>query len=383
MKTCRLFTAGLLASVLLVSCSSKDTQSEESVQTRMLTLKISGSGYGSSRTSGTTPTDEAGVKNLAIVVFNGTSVENIMYVENVEVTDGTITEQITYKASSPKIKVVANVPENAFSGMTTADGFNNVLASLDNTTASYVNGVFTSSVGDNTTPGPQKSDVLPMIGTAGTIGTGGTASVSLYRLVSRISLSGITSDFSNTMYAGWSLKIDQIFLANVPVSSTLSSEWDTAGGGTSSTTSSLMQGETTNATVYKSYLGSGVLGGVDATSSAYTTNHYFYVFPNSSTTFSSQTKLIIKAKLYDASNTDQGTYYYPIVINRSQSGTSFNETTLSHDGTVRGNVTYTLDATIKGKGVLNATDDLKPSDINLNVTVSGWSAELTQSVVFN
>ena len=380
MKTCRFLIALALPALLLSSCSSKDDPTNENVSTRTLTLTISGASYGSTRTAGSTPADEAGVKNLTIVVLDGEAVENITYVKNVQVTGGKITQQITYKASSPKIKVVANVPESTFSGVTTETGFNNALASLDNTTASYTDGVFTPSVGDNTTVGTQKSDILPMVGTAGTI-TAGTASVALYRLVSRISLSGITSDFSNPIYAGYTLKIDEIFLSNVPVESSLSSEWDENGGKTVPTTSSLMQGETTNATAYKSYLGSGVLGYVDATSSAYTTNHYFYVFPNSSTT--SQTKLIIKAKLYDASNTDLGTYYYPIVINRSQPGTSFNETILSHDGTVKANVTYTLNATIKGKGVLNATDDLKPSDISLDVTVSGWSAELTQSVVFN
>lgn len=382
MKTGRLFLAILPLAALLVSCSNKDALSEDNVQTRTLTLKINGSGYGSTRTSGSNPASEAGVKNLAIVIFDGTTVENIKYVGNVQVNDGTITEKITYKASSPKVKVVANVPENIFSGVTNADNFTAALTSLDNTTSTYSDGVFTPSIGDNTSPGTQKSDVLPMVGTAGTIGSDGIAAVSLYRLVSRISLSGVSTDFSNTMYAGWKLKIDEIFLANVPVESSLLSVWDT-NDKIAATTSSLMQGETTKTTGYRSYLGSGVLGDVDATTSAYTTNHYFYVFPNSNTTFSNQTKLIIKAELFDASGADKGTYYYPIVINRSQSGTSFNETSLDHDGTVKSNVTYTLDAIIKGKGVLNATDDLKPSDISLNVTVKDWSANLTQTVVFN
>lgn len=384
MKKNSLLLTGLLTLGFLSSCSNSDDSTNKSTESKTMTLSISGASYGNTRTSGTSPTDESTVKNLIVAIFDGSTVENILTIQSPEVSSGVITQKITYKASTPIIKVIANVPASTFSNITTVDGFNAALANLDNTTGSYSSdGTFTPAVGSNTSVGHQSSDILPMIGTAGSIGSNGIASVSLYRMISRISIGNVCTAFSGP-YEGWKLKIDQIFIANAPTNSTFSSIWDTNGGNTAATTSSLMQGETTNENNYKSYLGSGLLasGGVDATTSAYTTNHYFYVFPNKSTIFSSQTKLIIKAELYDNNGADQGTFYYPIVVNRAQSGTTFNTTSIANDGTVKANVTYAITASISGKGVSNATDDLKPADINLSVSVSDWSAELTQDVKF-
>jgi hypothetical protein len=368
------------------SCSTdNNAEGNGGNESKAMTLKIRGASYGT-RASGAEGT-ESSVKNLVIAVFDGTTLENTFVVSSPEVTGNTITKKITYKASTPKIVVVANVPASVFTGVKTADEFNVLTTSLDNTTSAYdaATATFTSAVGDKDNVGTQKSDVLPMIGTASAIDANGSSSVSLYRMVSRVSIGSIKTAFSEYgPYAGFTFKVEQVYMANVPSASTLASEWDANGGGSAAVTSSMVQGLTTNETDYKSYLGTGVL---DA-ATPFTTNEYFYVFPNSSTTFSTQTKLVIKGQLYDKSGALVGTYYYPVVVNRAQTGTDINNSNssdASHSGTgtVGANRTYTLGVTIMTKGNTNPDDDLKPTDLSISVTVSDWSSNLTQDVIFN
>lgn len=370
------------------SCSESGTLSNGEEAEKSVTLRISGASYGGSRSSGT-PSDESLVNNLIIAVLDGSTVEDIREIKAPSVSSGSITQEITYRASAPLIRVLANVPASTFTGLTTKAAFDAALADLDYTTGSYSDGTFTPAVGSSSSTGLQESGLLPMAGTAGTVGSDGTATVNLYRLVSRISLTSVRTDFSSSgPCAGWTFRIDQVYLANVPTRSTFTSEWDTAGGGISAVTSVPCQGETVNVSSYRSYLGTGVLTDVDATAQAYTGNPYFYVFPNSSTVFSGQMRLEIKGELRDASGTSKGICYYPVVINRSQAGTQISnsnsgDSSHSGSGTVGANRTYALGVTLKTRGATSAEADLNPSDIDLSVTVSGWSSVLTQNVVFN
>lgn len=388
MESIVLLSLIVLTAFFLSSCSESGEVSNGEEGEKSVTLRISGACYGGSRSSGT-PSDESLVNNLVIAVLDGGTVEDIREIKAPSVSSGSITQEITYHASTPLIRVLANVPAGTFTGLTTKAAFDAALADLDYTTGSYSDGMFTPAVGSASSTGLQQSGLLPMAGTAGIVGSDGTATVNLYRLVSRISLTSVHTDFSSSgPYAGWTFRIDQVYLVNVPTRSTLTSEWDTAGGGASAVTSLPCQGETANSSSYRSYLGTGVLTDVNATVSAYTGNPYFYVFPNGSRVFSGQMRLEIKGELRDASGTSKGICYYPVVINRSQAGTQISNSNSgdrfhSGSGTVGANRTYALSVMLKTKGTTSAEADLNPSDIDLSVTVSGWSSVLTQNVVFN
>ena len=125
---------------------------------------------------------------------------------------------------------------------------------------------------------------------------------------------------------------------------------------------------------------------VDA-STPYTTSHFFYAFPNPSTNLT-KTKLVIAGVFdQDGSGTayDEETVYYPIVINKSQSGTTITEngeTKTGRTGYLDRNTVYNLSAVIKGKGVSDPSQDIEPADLNLTVTVADWALTVTQEVVF-
>jgi len=75
-----------------------------------------------------------------------------------------------------------------------------------------------------------------------------------------------------------------------------------------------------------------------------------------------------------------GTVYYPIVINKSQAGTTL--TGGSGNSTIDRNKTFALAATIKSKGVTSPSDDIEPADVSLTVEVTAWAVDIIQSVVF-
>ena len=82
---------------------------------------------------------------------------------------------------------------------------------------------------------------------------------------------------------------------------------------------------------------------------------------------------------------DEETVYYPIVINKSQSGTTITEngeTKTGRTGYLDRNTVYNLSAVIKGKGVSDPSQDIEPADLNLTVTVADWTLTVTQEVVF-
>lgn len=380
-----LFGIFLLAGFMQSCSTDVNVGGNDNKESKAITLSIKGASS-DTRASGTVG-NESSVKNIVIAVFDGTSLENTFVVSSPDVTNNTITKKITYKASTPKIVVVANVPASLFAGVKTEDEFKALTASLDNTTSTYNTETadFTLAVGDKDNIGIQKSDVLPMIGTASSIDANGNSTVSLYRMVSRVAISNITTAFSQYgPYAGYTFKVEQVYMANVPSASTLASEWDSNGGNNSPVTSALVQGLTTDETGYKSYLGTGVIN----VATPFSTPQYFYVFPNTSTVFATQTKIIIKGQLYDKDGALVGTYYYPVVVNRAQTGTDINnsnsgDASHSGNGTVGANRTYTLGVTIMTKGNTNPDDDLKPNDLSINITVSDWSSNLTQDVVFN
>lgn len=61
-----------------------------------------------------------------------------------------------------------------------------------------------------------------MIGTAFHGCANGNSTVSLYRMVSRVATSNITTAFSQYgPYAGYTFKVEQVYMANVPSASTI------------------------------------------------------------------------------------------------------------------------------------------------------------------
>jgi hypothetical protein len=402
MKRVYLLMSVLLSIGLLTSCSSSDTvETAENTGPHKFQLTLQGAQYNNvnsakaTRTSGALPTDatgkdEATIQNVIIGVFNATTGE----VDNITMpTLSSLATTVTAKSSNPKIVVVANVPSETFKDVKNLSDF---LAKTENlnitTSTAYATGIFTIPTFVAGTATTQSKDYLPMIGS--TVANSDNLSISLYRMVSRVAITSIKTEFdANGAYAASSFTPTEIFMAGVPTESTYNTPWEattTPAYAIMPTTTNLVSGEGSSADA--PYLSSGELTGITSmtgTSTAYTTNHYFYVFPSissSTTDFKNKIRLVIKGTF------DGNTVYYPVVIGRLQSGTKINDGTITADdvdkginsfGGVKPNQTYGLTVTIKAKGATTVNDDVKPSDINVTVGVANWSNTLTQDVIFN
>jgi hypothetical protein len=373
---------------LLTSCGNETTVNEDSSLPAKLEITLQGSSatkaynvatrsQGTLSGTGIIGEDEGTLNRITVGVFKTDGSTDAISETTTLTSDYKLTVNAT--EGEREIIVVANAPASYFAGISTKAAFLAKAVSLNVTTP------------DGLGTADQATNNLPMSGhstteSGGSITTillsqGSTVSayVSLTRLVSRISISKITCDFAaGGLYPNARFTPTEVYLYNAKTMST----WDV--GTTIPTTSVPGQGEssTTGSSDYRAYLGEII--STFTNGSAFSSPYFFYTFANYDAT--SPTKLIIKGTFdvngdgtINAADGD-GTVYYPIVINKSQAGTTL--TGGSGDGTIDRNKTYSLTATIKGKGASTTSEDINPADVSLTVSVAAWAVDITQNVTF-
>lgn len=348
----------------LASCSSDENVDSGVPQSAKFEVTLSGKAAQTRSTNTSVPavTDEGTVNDIVVAAFDRNN--NVVKID-VQTMTGLTSSSITATTAVTAVAVAANVQAKAtdFSTCKTKADFYATVAKLAVTTADV-------SKADN-----QDAKLLPMVGeSTGTVTLDATnsvnVSVTISRLVARISISSITSDFSNTVYAGSSFVPEEIFLYNAIT--------DVKYNGTNVATPTYYSGESaaTSSTTpaLASYLGTGAI------TYATTDTYYFYTFPNATAT---PTKLIIKGTFTDANNKSTPVYY-PIIINHAQTGTTITATlgSAGTDSQIAANTTYALTANIKTIGATTVSANLAPADLDVTVTVSGWANTLTQNVIF-
>lgn len=80
--------------------------------------------------------------------------------------------------------------------------------------------------------------------------------------------------------------------------------------------------------------------------------------------------------------------YYPIVVNRSQTGTVITPSGSAvqngvGDGTIVRNRDYRIKAVIKGDGEPTPGTEVVPSSLELTVSVDDWTLKIVQEVELN
>lgn len=296
-----------------------------------------------------------------------------------QITGGQVS--ITGTSSVTQAAVAVNVPSVSFADVKTLSDFEGVQANLDNTATADASVAGTAL---------QYATALPMAGTSTVSITSatntGTATVALTRLVSRITLTGITTNFPGAA-SGESFTPTEVFMYNVAPTAYCNATSPTA---TTSTSSTWLHGEQVSpflTTNQKNYLGTGALSGTTQTLpwSGFDT---FYAFPNNNTT--TQTRLEIKGT-YKTSTSDAGTtVYYPIIINHYATGTTFTGTTGSStpdgtDGVILSNKVYSLSATITAKGVTDPSQTFTnstPTPLTVTMSVNTWGTTTNQNTNF-
>lgn len=366
MKTNMYVFVACLATLFFASCSKETTDPEPQPgeKTARLELTLEGTKTVNGRaTGGTLPTSEGNIKTIAIGVFNSDKTVNVI-AEPTVVQSGGVLAGINCMPGTVDIIVVANAPAGTFAGVMTKDAFIAKTVALSVTQTSNV----------------QTSDNLPMSGEATgvalTAGSNKAQTISLSRLVARISISSIQTAFDqNGAYKNATFKVDKVFLYNAMSTSTVIPTTQPTG-------TAPIHGATAPNGAYAAGTAwlLDVITPVDV-KTAYTTPHWFYTFANDGK--SAPTKFVISGQ-FDADGAGSDTaeaVYYPIVVNKQQTGTII--TGGGGDSTIKRNSEYKLSATIKSKGVSDPAENIDPATLTLTVEVAPWALTITQDVTFD
>jgi hypothetical protein len=371
----------------LTSCGSDEVDYTHLPKDAKLSIALQGSSSeGETRASGTDfPGNEGNLQRITVGVFFANGATNVIEeLEAAKLTAGTTTPNILCAAGNGQtVVVVANAPASLFAGSSTKSDFIAKKVSLQQTVSS-----------GNTW---QTADNLPMSGENKVdIATGSTptkANVSLSRLVARVSVSSIRTEFAPTgQYGNANFKLTDIYAYNVPTTSnveantTLFPQTDNFIGGMNDAGVPVTGSE---------YLVHSLSKGVASGTSANLINgarYWFYTFANQEGTQPLDAmaphplKLVIKGEFDADGNGSKApvTVHYPVVINKAQPGTSFTGGNNNNgNSNVYRNAAYDVSVVIKGKGSDTPEEDVEQAYLEVSVSVAPWAINLSQEVIFD
>jgi hypothetical protein len=236
------------------------------------------------------------------------------------------------------------------------------------------------------------------------VATNFAASVTLYRMVSRVALTKFTTDF---VTSGRSFTVTDVFLKHVNTTSSFLHEQIAADAAKATMNGSptvgaphdgwLVPSTQSNAEnpAIASYLISSYGSGWNGTAPA-----YFYVFPNTGSAFANKTQLVIKGEYKkDNTSTSTETRYYVCVVNAVPDGENVTyapgSTTDAGSGTIAANRKYSLEVKVTdgadGSKVPLTPDEvatgidpdpLGSNNVQLTITVADWAADIVQKVTY-
>ena len=318
------------ATFVLTGCGSDENGITDPLpqgKTAQLELCLTGSGVNTKATGSALPTqaEENTVKRFTVAIFN--SDESVNAIQTVTDNTTSATTINCTPATNCTGIVVANAPTDGyFSGVLNKTDFLKKTITLDDA---------------------QTKDCLPMSGdvkdgsgnatftlSAGS-NTGMTAQLS--RLVARVSVSSIKME-----------------------------------------TPAYLTGTYTGSSGTAAYLANAVTPGVDV-STEHKTDYWFYILPNEETT---HTALVLEGTFKKNASDAGSTIYYPIIVNKSQTGTTLTGTAGTGTSNIARNTTYAIKATIKNIGTDDPTGEINPTSLELTVNVANWALDITQDVTF-
>ncbi|MEG0463485.1 fimbrial protein [Bacteroides sp.] len=364
MKTNWCVPVAILSTFLVISCNKEtDPIPQPGEKNARLELLLKGTPVSTGRsTDATLPADEGNIKTIAVGVFSHASGDVNIITEPTVAQSGSTLSSINCTPGIVDIVVVVNAPTGSFAGVLTKNDFIAKTVSLSTTQVSNV----------------QTSDNLPMSGEATNITLTAdqtqAATISLSRLVARISINSIKTAFDvNGAYKNATFTLQKVFLYNAMSTSTVIPTVEPAG-------TTPIHGGVAPGGIWATntpWLVDAITG---VANTEHTTPHWFYTFANDGT--STPTKFVIVGQLdIDGLGiTPAETVYYPIVVNKAQTGTVISGSV--GDSTIKRNSEYKLTAIIKGKGVSDPDQNIDPASLALTINVANWALTITQDVIF-
>lgn len=390
----------LVAVLLLTSCSN-DTNGidpQSLPKDAKLTITLQGTPSVSRSTGSTVPSSESAIQRVVVGVFFNSGATNVIQEFTAAQLTGGASIASLYCAgddtNDQTVMVVANAPAGTFAGTANLTDFMGKTVLLSETL---------KDDGDpQVAQSHQTALNLPMSGSVtSAIAPGATtasATVSLYRLVSRVSLTSVKTKFNAAgLYPNAEFKITDVFLYSG--NSVSSVDPGTANPTTLSTPISGIDNLGAQSTAWLTHdlsASSSFTGGSSETEILpVNTAYWFYTFGNAT---ASQTKLVIKGEWdeggngYTADTNGDAVVYYPVIINKLQPGTTINDGIsdltasdgVNHkgDGVILRNSTYSVSVVISGKGSSTPDADVIPAYLNVTINAEDWSLNLSQDVIF-
>ena len=173
-----------------------------------------------------------------------------------------------------------------------------------------------------------------------------TVTMSVGRIAAKVSVDKVKTNFTLDQHKQLPFKIKSIYLINVAgdrayLSDNVPSTWYNAGKHIASSAPSFLHDDVTSGTI--------------ANGSSYNTEHYFYCYPN---TTSTKTRLVVEAEVGGY------LYYYPVTIDR-----------------IDPNTAYTYSLTITRLGSDSPDKPIKEGTVQFNVTVKDWVEQNVEEII--
>ncbi|MDR0989182.1 MAG: hypothetical protein LBM06_06950 [Prevotellaceae bacterium] len=371
----------------LSSCNSDEVDYTHLPKDAKLSLALQGSSpqIETRATATDFPTNEGNLQRITVGVFFANGSTNVIEeLEAGQLTAGATTPNILCAAGNGQtVIVVANTPASLFAGASTKADFIAKKVSLQQTVS-----------GGNTW---QTADNLPMSGeNIVDIAPGSTptkATVSLSRLVARVSVGSIRTEFAPTgQYGNATFKLTDIYAYNVPTTSNVESGTTLFPVTTNFTGGMNDTGVPVTGSEYLMHSLNKAAAGGSSANLINGARYWFYTFANQEGTQPADVttphplKLVIKGE-FDADGNGSKpavTVHYPIVVNKAQAGTSFTGGDSNNgNSNVYRNATYDVSVVIRGKGSDSPEEDVEQAYLVVSVNVAPWAINLTQEVIFD
>jgi len=290
--------ASVSASILVSSCNKDLTPEVNHPSRERISVNIGVSSSLSTKSTSITEENEKNIKNVQIFVFR----EDGALDAYAKTTEGSLSVSCT--AGERIIYALVNSPS-----LTTVSSLSSFL-----NTSSYLF--------DNDTDGFQ------MIGGTKTeLYSGASVEISVKRIVSRVIIEKISTDFTSEVYKTAEFSIDKIYMVNVGGSTKLS---DFALTNPTSTVPGTWLNQKKNSSDLSEFLLDDSINYALANKKQYTGVHTFYTYPNPTQQDSQDeswckrfTRLVVEATL------DGHKYYYPVSIENIGSNKTYRITNLT------------------------------------------------------
>lgn len=185
------------------------------------------------------------------------------------------------------------------------------------------------------------------------------ASITVSRLISRVTVSSVRTRFAGTPYEGVQLSNCKVYLINAHADKLL------AGGNATAEPLILNQGSLVHSDMESlaqpDMLADDIIGTIG--DAGYTTKHYLHCYSNGTSDIPASTKLVLQA---DINGT---TYYYPIPVNQEGYG-HISEN--GHYG-IQANTVYSYGITVTRPGSLQPDIPIEPGTLELSIDVAEWT----------